>query len=56
MAPKLRVAPEEQRALFVRISAEQHKALRLLAVNRDVSVVALIGEMLDKFLSKAGAQ
>ena len=55
-AKKLRSAPEEQRALFVRIPAEQHRSLRLLAVNRDVRIVELVREALAQYLRKAGAQ
>jgi predicted HicB family RNase H-like nuclease len=55
MARKPRSAPEEQRALFVRIPSEQHRALRLLAVNREVRVAELVREALDKYLAAATA-
>lgn len=54
MVKKTRPAAEEQRALFVRIPAEQHRELRLLAVNREVRVADLVREALDKYLSKDG--
>lgn len=52
MARKPRSAPEDQRALFVRIPSEQHRTLRLLAVNREVRVAELVREALDQYLSK----
>lgn len=53
-AKKPKAAPEEQRALFVRIPAEQHRSLKLLAVNREVRVAELVREALDKYLGKDG--
>jgi len=55
-AQKRRSAPEEQRALFVRIPAEQHRSLKLLAVDREVRVAELVREALDKYLSKEVAR
>jgi len=56
MPKKSSSAPEKQSALLLRIPKAQHRALKLLAIDREVRVVALIREALDKFLSKAGAQ
>jgi hypothetical protein len=51
-AKKPRSASEEKRALFVRIPAEQHRSLKLLAVNREVRVAELVRAALDQYLSK----
>jgi predicted HicB family RNase H-like nuclease len=55
-AKKPRSATGEQRALFVRIPAEQHRRLRLLAVNREVRVAELVRAALDQYLSKEVAR
>jgi hypothetical protein len=46
--------PEEERTLFARIPAEQHRRLKLLAIDREVPVVELVREALDKYLGKDG--
>lgn len=52
MGRKPRSATEDTRALFVRIPVEQHRKLKLLAVNREVRVAELVREALDRYLSK----
>ena len=52
MPKKPRAAPPETRTLFARIPADQYRRLKLLAVNREVRVAALVRDALDKYLSK----
>jgi predicted DNA-binding protein len=40
------------RTLFVRVPLEQHRRLKLLAVQREVRVAELVREALDRYLSK----
>lgn len=53
MAKKVTVPPTaETRPLFARIPVEQHRRLRLLALNREVRVAELVREALDRYLDK----
>ena len=52
MPKKARVARPETRTLFARIPADQYRRLKLLAVNREVRITALVCEALDRFLNK----
>lgn len=43
----------DRRGVLVRLSAETRKALKLLAVERDTTVQALVTEAIDDLLGKA---
>jgi len=52
MPKKSQAARPEMRTLFARVPLEQHRRLKLLAVNREVRVAELVREALDRYLNK----
>jgi len=52
MPKKSHAARPEMRTLFARVPLEQHRRLKLLAVNREVRVAELVREALDRYLNK----
>ena len=52
MPKKPRAATQETRIVFARVPVEQHRRLKLLAVNREVRLAELVREALDRYLSK----
>jgi len=52
MPKKSQAARPEMRTLFARVPLEQHRRLKLLAVNHEVRVAELVREALDRYLNK----
>ncbi len=50
--PTKKDAARTTRMLFVRLPAEQHRRLKLLAVERDTRMSVLVRELLAKYLNK----
>lgn len=56
MGRKPRSATAETRALFIRVPLEQHRKLKLLAVQREARVAELVRDAIDRYLAKAEVQ
>lgn len=50
MKRKPKAASDETRVLFVRIDREQHRQLRLIALNRDVRLADVVRDALAAYL------
>jgi len=53
-APSKEEITRQWRQTYVRLRPEVHKRLRFLAVERDLSMVDLIAEAVDKYLADQG--